>query len=51
MTVYEMAKKYYPDQWNDARIDALVESGKLTFEEAEAIKTGEDISHVEEVTV
>lgn len=37
MTVYEMAKKYYPKQWNDARIQALVEAGKLTKAEAALI--------------
>ena len=47
MSVFEMAKKYYPYQWNDARIDALVEAGKLTFEEGEKIKTGADDIHVQ----
>ena len=34
MTAYEMAEKYYPRLWDDARLDALVEAGKLTAEEA-----------------
>lgn len=38
MTVFEMAQKYYPRLWNDARIDALVSAGKLTSEEAEKIR-------------
>ncbi len=38
MTVYEMAKRYYPRLWDDARIDALVEVGKLTPEEAAQIR-------------
>ena len=38
MTVYEMAEKYYPRLWDDARLDALVEAGKLTAEEAEEIR-------------
>lgn len=38
MTAYEMAKKYYPKQWDDARIDALAEAGKLTKEEAAEIR-------------
>lgn len=38
MTVYEMAEKYYPRLWDDARLDALVEAGKLTAEEADEIR-------------
>lgn len=34
MTVYEMAKMYYPRMWDEARIRALVEAGRLTEEEA-----------------
>ena len=30
MTVYEMAKKYYPKMWDKARLAALVKAGKLT---------------------
>lgn len=37
MTVYEMAKKYYPNQWNLARIEALVAAGKLSREDADEI--------------
>lgn len=33
MTVYEMAKKYYPTLWDRKRIDALYAAGKLTEEE------------------
>ena len=33
MSVYELAKKYYPRLWNRERIDALYQSGKLTKEE------------------
>lgn len=33
MTVYEMAKKYYPALWDLSRIDALYKAGKLTDEE------------------
>ena len=32
-SVYEMAKKYSPPRWDQARIDALHEAGKLTDEE------------------
>lgn len=38
MTVYEMAKQYYPRLWDDARLDQLVQAGRLTPEEAEEIK-------------
>ena len=27
MSVYELARKYYPRLWDDARIDALVQAG------------------------
>lgn len=40
MTVYEMARKYYPQYWNDARLDALVAAGKLTEEERDQIVNG-----------
>lgn len=40
MDVYELAKKYYPHLWDDARIDALVAAGKLTKEQAQEIKGG-----------
>lgn len=33
MTVFEMAKKYYPRLWDADRIKALYEAGKLTKEE------------------
>lgn len=38
MTVLEMVKKYYPRLWDDQRINALVEAGKLTPEEAARIR-------------
>ena len=40
MTVYEMAKKYYPRLWNKERIDALYNAGKLTEEEYRSIVGG-----------
>ena len=40
MDVYELAKKYYPQLWDDARIDALVSAGKLTEEQAQEIRGG-----------
>lgn len=38
MTVFDMAQKYYPRLWDDARLDALVAAGKLTDEEAGEIR-------------
>ena len=37
MTVFEMAKKYYPLLWDINRIDALYKAGKLTKAEYEEI--------------
>lgn len=34
MSVFDMAKKYYPRLWNKERIQALVKAGKLTEAEA-----------------
>lgn len=44
MTVFEMAKKYYPLLWNESRINALFKAGKLTEEEYNEIigARGED---------
>lgn len=41
MTVFEMAKQYYPRLWGKSRLDALVEAGRLTPEESREI-TKED---------
>lgn len=40
MTVYEMAKKYYPRLWSADRIEALYKAGKLTEEEYNDIING-----------
>lgn len=37
MSVFDMAKRYYPRLWSRERILALVKAGKLTEEEAEGI--------------
>lgn len=37
MSVYELAKKYYPRLWDKARIEALVAAGQLSREEAEEV--------------
>lgn len=33
-TTYELAQKYYPRLWDKSRLEALVEAGRLTEEEA-----------------
>lgn len=38
MTVYEMAKQYYPRLWDDARLEQLVAAGRLTEQEAAEIQ-------------
>ncbi len=40
MSVYEMAKRYYPRLWDKSRIEALVAAGRLTEEEVEEILQG-----------
>ena len=37
MTVYEMAKQYYPRLWDEQRIRMLVEAGRLSEQEAAEI--------------
>ena len=37
MSVYELAKKYYPRLWDEKRLAALVAAGKLTEEEYEEL--------------
>lgn len=39
MTVYEMARKYYPRLWDKSRLDALLAAGKLTQEEFDSLVT------------
>lgn len=36
-TVFNMAKKYYPNLWSKDRLDALLFAGKLTQAEYDAI--------------
>ena len=43
MSVFEMAKKYYPRLWDRERIEKLVEAGKLTEEEKQEILEGDDV--------
>ena len=38
MSVYEMAKQYYPRLWGRERIEALVTAGRLSREEADGIR-------------
>ncbi len=37
MNVYEKAREYYPRLWGAERIEALVQAGKLTREQADEI--------------
>jgi len=39
VTVYEMAKSYYPRLWDDGRLDQLVVAGRLSAEEAAQIRS------------
>lgn len=39
MSVYEMAKQYYPRLWGRERIEALVAAGRLSQKKADAILT------------
>lgn len=42
MTVFELAKKYYPKLWSLARLDALKEAGRLSQAEyEELVREGE----------
>ena len=42
MSVYELAKKYYPRLWGAERINALVEAGRLSRAEADEITAVEN---------
>lgn len=41
MSVYELAKKYYPRLWGKERLEALVGAGRLTRAEMETLTGGE----------
>ena len=41
MSVFEMAKNYYPRLWDRSRLEALVEVGRLTAEEMAEIMEDE----------
>lgn len=38
MSVLELAKRYYPRLWDDRRLEALVEAGRLTRKEADLLR-------------
>ena len=40
MKVFEMAKKYYPRLWDEDRLRQLVDAGRLTEDEYQAIVGG-----------
>lgn len=42
MSVFEMARKYYPRLWSLERLNALLEAGRLTREEYDAL-TGREV--------
>ena len=44
MTVFEIAKKYYPRLWGKNRIDALHDAGKLTDEEYTEILAADGVT-------
>ena len=37
MTAFEMAKKYYPRLWDESRLKALVDTGKLAETEYQEV--------------
>ncbi len=41
MSVYELAKKYYPRLWDRARLEALAAAGRLTEAEVREIVSSE----------
>ena len=41
MSIFEMAKKYYPRLWSRERVEALAAAGRLTGEEKAQV-LGED---------
>lgn len=44
MSVFELAKRYYPRLWNESRIRALQAAGRLSQQEVEAILTPSSIA-------
>lgn len=40
MDVCELAKKYYPRLWNEARLRLLEQAGRLTAEQVESLLAG-----------
>lgn len=42
MTVFEMAKNYYPRLWDKDRLEALVGAGRLSQDELAEILKGKD---------
>lgn len=39
MSVYELAKKYYPRLWDLERLEALLAAGRLSQEEYDSLVT------------
>lgn len=42
MTVFEMAKNYYPRLWDKSRLEQLVEAGRMTEENMNEIISKHD---------
>lgn len=43
MSVFEMAKQYYPRLWDKSRLEALVSAGRLTEAEMEEIIRSKEV--------
>lgn len=43
MSVYELAKAYYPRLWDKSRLETLVAAGRLTQEQMEEIVNGKEV--------
>lgn len=41
MSVYELARKYYPRLWDRERLEALLAAGRLSQEEFDSLVTAE----------
>lgn len=42
MSVFKMAQQYYPRLWDKSRLEALVNTGRMTAEEMDEIIKGKD---------
>lgn len=42
MTLYELARKYYPRLWDRERLEALLAAGRLSQEEFDQLTAAEE---------